>query len=156
MRLVPTRSASLPAGTARKNDTSPATVRPTPTWAAESPTTWVKNTALPVMKVPSPTANRIDWTLRRRASGEGGSWRRHHPGSGSTGGLVGAIAPERPEDSGRSGGWVVIAAHSPCGTSVRLVNSLRPVRGDAADVVAGLRDWLAVMAEPAPLVVETS
>lgn len=39
---------------------------------------------------------------------------------------------------------------------MRLVNSLRPVRGDAADVVAALRDWLAVMAEPAPLVVETS
>jgi O-succinylbenzoic acid--CoA ligase len=36
------------------------------------------------------------------------------------------------------------------------VNSLRPVRGGAAEVVAALRDWLAVMAEPAPLVVETS
>ena len=39
---------------------------------------------------------------------------------------------------------------------MRLVNSLRPVRGGAAEVVAALRDWLAVMAEPVPLVVETS
>ncbi|WP_457207576.1 AMP-binding protein [Nocardioides sp. P5_C9_2] len=36
------------------------------------------------------------------------------------------------------------------------MNLLRPVRGEAAEVVAALRDWLAVMAEPTPLVVETS
>ncbi len=84
MRLVPTRSASLPAGTAKKNDTTPATVRPMPTWAAERPTIWVKKTAEPVMKVPSPTAKRIDWTDSDRASGDGGSWRCHQdcaPGS---------------------------------------------------------------------------
>jgi O-succinylbenzoic acid--CoA ligase len=36
------------------------------------------------------------------------------------------------------------------------VNSLRPVRGGTPEVVGALRDWLAVMAEPVPLVVETS
>ena len=36
------------------------------------------------------------------------------------------------------------------------VSSLRPVTGEAPEVVAALRDWLAVMAEPVPLVVETS
>jgi o-succinylbenzoate---CoA ligase len=39
---------------------------------------------------------------------------------------------------------------------VRPVNSLRPVGGGTAEVVAALRDWLALMAEPTPLVVETS
>ena len=39
---------------------------------------------------------------------------------------------------------------------MRLVNFLRPVRGEPSEVVAALRDWLAVMAEPTPLVVETS
>ena len=37
MRLGPTRSASLPSGTAKKNDTTPAMVRPRPTWAALRP-----------------------------------------------------------------------------------------------------------------------
>lgn len=32
------------------------------------------------MKVPSPTAKRIDWSDRERASGLGGSWRCHHDG----------------------------------------------------------------------------
>src|SRR5829696_7617258 len=72
------RSASLPDGTATKNDAIPATVRPTPTCAAERPTIWVKNTADPVRKVPSPTAKRIDWTDRDRANGLGGSCRCHH------------------------------------------------------------------------------
>jgi o-succinylbenzoate---CoA ligase len=39
---------------------------------------------------------------------------------------------------------------------VRLVNSLRPVSGGTPEVVDALRDWLALMAEPVPLVVETS
>ena len=34
--------------------------------------------------------------------------------------------------------------------------SLRPLRGSTPDLVAALRDWLAVEAEPEPLVVETS
>ena len=34
--------------------------------------------------------------------------------------------------------------------------SLRPLRGSTPEVVAALRDWLAVEAEPEPLVVETS
>ena len=34
--------------------------------------------------------------------------------------------------------------------------SLRPLRGSTPDVVAALRDWLAVEAEPEPLIVETS
>ena len=78
IRFVPTRSASLPAGTAKKNDTMPARVRPMPIWAADRPTIWVKKTADPVMNVPSPTAKRIDCTDRERASGLGGSCRRHH------------------------------------------------------------------------------
>ena len=41
------------------------------------------------------------------------------------------------------------------GASVRRV-SLRPLRGSTPEVVAALRDWLAVEAEPEPLVVETS
>ena len=45
---------------------------PRPTWPAESPTIWVKKTALPVMKVPSPTANSTDCSDSRRASGVGG------------------------------------------------------------------------------------
>lgn len=36
------------------------------------------------------------------------------------------------------------------------VSTLRPVRGDAADVVPALEAWLAATDEPAPLVVETS
>jgi O-succinylbenzoic acid--CoA ligase len=34
--------------------------------------------------------------------------------------------------------------------------SLRPLRGSTPDVVAALRDWLAVEPEPAPVIVETS
>ncbi len=41
-------------------------------------------------------------------------------------------------------------------TSVHQMNHLRPVAGEPPQVVAALRDWLAVMAEPGPLVVETS
>ena len=69
------RSASLPSGTAKKNDTTPATVRPRPTWAALRPTIWVKKTALPVRNVPSPIAKSTDWTDSFRASGVGGSIR---------------------------------------------------------------------------------
>ena len=75
IRFGPTRSASLPSGTAKKNDTTPATVRPRPTWAAHRPTIWVKKTALPVMNVPSPTANSTDCIDSFRASGVGGSIR---------------------------------------------------------------------------------
>ena len=42
VRRVPTRSASLPSGTDPTNTASPPIVRPSPTWAAESPTIWVK------------------------------------------------------------------------------------------------------------------
>src|SRR5919112_2805298 len=73
----PKRSTSLPIGTAARNAATPAQVRPRPTWAADSPTIWVKNTADPVMKVPSPRANRSHWAASRPARGDGGrAWRR--------------------------------------------------------------------------------
>src|SRR6476661_39161 len=73
----PKRSTSLPIGSAARKAAAPAQVRPRPTWAAVSPTIWVKNTADPVMKVPSPRAKRRDWSARRPASGDGGrAWRR--------------------------------------------------------------------------------
>ena len=50
----------------------PAMVRPRPTWVAFKPTSWVKNTALPVLKVPSPSANKADWVASLRESGVGG------------------------------------------------------------------------------------
>ena len=68
----PKRSTSLPIGTAARNAAIPAQVRPSPTWAAVSPTIWVKNTAEPVMKVPSPRAKRSDWPASRPANGDGG------------------------------------------------------------------------------------
>ena len=80
----PTRSASLPSGTANAKVTAPAMVRPSPTWAALSPTIWVKKTALPVMKAPSPVANRTDCSDSRRASGSAAGtgpdgWAPGHP-----------------------------------------------------------------------------
>src|SRR5262245_1121531 len=51
-------------------------VRPSPTWAARSPTTWVKNTAEPVRNVPSAVANSNDCVASRRDSGVGGTRRR--------------------------------------------------------------------------------
>ena len=64
-----------PAAPRTRTTTGPAMVRPRPTWAADSPTMWVKNTALPVRNAPSPIAKRIDWNDSRRASGA----RRQHP-----------------------------------------------------------------------------
>src|SRR4051794_13384765 len=52
-------------------------VRPSPTWAARSPTTWVKNTAEPVRNVPSAVANSSDCVASRRESGVGGTRRRN-------------------------------------------------------------------------------
>src|SRR4051794_10153747 len=49
----------------------PVTVRPRPTWEADSPTIWVKYTALPVRKTPSPNADRTDWVDNLRMSGVG-------------------------------------------------------------------------------------
>ena len=46
-------------------------VRPRPTWAADRPTTWVKKTALPVRKTPSPNAESTDWLDSRRTRGVG-------------------------------------------------------------------------------------
>src|SRR3954452_11484619 len=71
-RFGPNRSTSLPAGHAAMKLAAPAQVRPSPTWAAVSPTIWVKKTADPVMKVPSPRAKSSDWVASRPASGEGG------------------------------------------------------------------------------------
>src|SRR3954447_9503168 len=71
-RFGPNRSTSLPAGQAAMKLATPAKVRPRPTWAALSPTIWVKKTADPVMKVPSPKAKSSDWTASRPARGEGG------------------------------------------------------------------------------------
>ena len=68
----PKRSTSLPIGSAARNAATPAQVRPRPTWAADSPTIWVKNTAEPVMKVPSPRAKSSDWAESRPARGDGG------------------------------------------------------------------------------------
>ena len=51
--------------------TAPAIVRPSPTRAAESPTIWVKKTALPVRKTPSPKADSTDCVDSRRTSGVG-------------------------------------------------------------------------------------
>ena len=45
---------------------------PTPTWNADRPTIWVKKTALPVRKTPSPIANRIDCRESLRARGVSG------------------------------------------------------------------------------------
>src|SRR5262249_29640049 len=77
---------SRPAGYATRNDTTPAMVRPRPTCAARRPTTWVKNTALPVMKVPSAAANISDCSASRRDSGVGGIRRATTPctGEGTT------------------------------------------------------------------------
>src|SRR4051794_32488033 len=72
----PKRSTSRPIGHAARKAAAPAQVRPRPTWAALSPTIWVKNTADPVMKVPSPSAKSSDWTASRPARGEGGRIRR--------------------------------------------------------------------------------
>jgi len=58
----------------------PAMERPRPTWAAVSPTMWVKNTALPVRNVPSPTAERTDYIDSSRARGVGGIRRRSGEG----------------------------------------------------------------------------
>ncbi len=74
-RLVPTLSAKRPSGTANAKDARPAIVRPRPTWDAESPTMWVKKTALPVRNAPWPTAKRIDWKDSLRAIGFAGSTR---------------------------------------------------------------------------------
>ena len=63
-------------GYAAMKAATPAMVRPRPTWAALRPTTWVKNTAEPVMNVPSPRAKSSDCTDSRPASGEGGAKRR--------------------------------------------------------------------------------
>jgi hypothetical protein len=68
----PKRSTSLPIGNAARNAAIPAQVRPRPTWAADSPTIWVKKTAEPVMKAPSPRAKSSDWAESRPASGDGG------------------------------------------------------------------------------------
>ena len=77
IRFGPKRSTSLPIGTAATNAARPAIVSPSPTWAADSPTIWVKNTAEPVMKAPSPSAKSSDWTASRPARGDGGrAWRR--------------------------------------------------------------------------------
>jgi hypothetical protein len=76
IRLGPKRSTSLPIGSAATKAAAPAMVRPSPTWAAESPTIWVKKTADPVMNVPSPSANSSDCTDSLPASGDGGrAWR---------------------------------------------------------------------------------
>jgi hypothetical protein len=73
----PKRSTSLPIGSAARNAAIPARVRPRPTCAADRPTIWVKNTAEPVMKAPSPSAKSSDWAESRPASGDGGRmWRR--------------------------------------------------------------------------------
>ncbi len=73
----PKRSTSLPIGRAARKAATPAKVRPRPTWAAESPTIWVKKTADPVMNVPSPRAKSSDWVASRPARGDGGrAWRR--------------------------------------------------------------------------------
>ena len=48
---------------------------PRPTWAADSPVTWVKKTALPVRKTPSPTANSTDCVDSRRVRRSSGSSR---------------------------------------------------------------------------------
>src|SRR3954449_9421262 len=74
--LDPKRSTSRPIGYAARNAAAPAQVRPSPTWAARSPTTWVKNTADPVRKVPSAVANSSDWVASRRDRGVGGMSRR--------------------------------------------------------------------------------
>src|SRR3954454_20970348 len=71
-RLGPNRSTSLPAGQGVMKLAAPAQGRPRPTWAAGSPPSWVKKTADPVMKVPSPRANSSDWVASRPARGEGG------------------------------------------------------------------------------------
>ena len=72
IRLGPKRSTSLPIGQAARNAATPAMVRPSPTWAADSPTIWVKNTADPVRKVPWPREKRSDWAESRPARGDGG------------------------------------------------------------------------------------
>ena len=97
-------------------------VRPRPTWAAVRPTIWVKNTALPVRKVPSPTAKRIDCErepagqrrgrragagTRHSAAGRFGAARRSsrspstgHPSTATSAAAAGS--PRRPvADSGR-------------------------------------------------------
>ncbi|GAA1954742.1 hypothetical protein GCM10009798_12430 [Nocardioides panacihumi] len=60
---------------------------PRPACAADMPTTWVRKTALPVLKVPSPSANTIDCTARRRESGVGGIRRAKKPRAGEGEGM---------------------------------------------------------------------
>ena len=85
-----------------------------PTCAADSPTIWVKKTALPVRNVPSPIANSTDCTDSFRASGVGGSIRESRE---------------------------AIPCILALGSSVRRVVLLSP-RGGPDEVVDQLRGWL--------------
>src|SRR4051812_19715292 len=51
-----------------------------PTLAADMPTTWVRKTALPVLKAPSPVEKSTDCVASRRDMGVGGTRRRRKPG----------------------------------------------------------------------------
>src|SRR4051812_6518078 len=77
--FAPYRSESVPSGTASANVATPEIVRPSPTCAADRPTTWVKKTALPVRKTPSPTAESTDCEESRRISGVGPASRTTRP-----------------------------------------------------------------------------
>ena len=51
---------------------------PSPTWAPLSPTSCVKNTAVPVRNEPVANADSTHWTARSRSSFVGGRIPRHH------------------------------------------------------------------------------
>jgi o-succinylbenzoate---CoA ligase len=103
-------------------------VRPSPTWAAESPTIWVKNTALREQ-------DRLDGELAGQRRG------REQP-----------LEAPGPLLGRRLGGHR--AAILPAVDSVRRVDF--PSGTPARVVVDGLRAWLGAPGEPEPLVVETS
>jgi len=72
IRWAPNRSTARPMGSATRKPATPAMVSPRPTSGAVSPTIWVKKTAEPVMKVPSPRAKSRDCSDKRPANRVGG------------------------------------------------------------------------------------
>src|SRR5690242_19551398 len=61
-----------------RNYATPVRVIARPTRAADIPTTWVRKTALPVLKAPSPVENSTDRVASRRDIGVGGIRRRRN------------------------------------------------------------------------------
>ena len=101
--LAPTRSARRPSGSWSSSVTPAAMDMPSPTWAPLSPTSWVKNTAVPVRNEPVAKADRTHWIARSRSSLVGGRIpRNHRTSTRHLRYLDVKITPVEPPVSGRS------------------------------------------------------